>query len=109
MRLSLGITGHRDSNAAYHANRTAVEAALRSLFKAIESATIDAAKPRLHALLSPGADLLAVELALEQDWQVSAPLPFGKQLNAAINAHPASEDEAKALLDGKGESPAAAT
>jgi hypothetical protein len=109
MRLSLGITGHRDSNAAYHANRSAVEAALRSLFKTIEGATSDAAKPRLHALLSPGADLLAVELALEQDWQVAAPLPFGKQLNAAINAHPASEDEAKALLNGKGEGPAAAT
>lgn len=109
MRLSLGITGHRDSNAAYQANHSGVEAALRALFEAIESAAGDSGKPRLHALLSPGADLLGVEIALERDWQVAAPLPFGKRLNAAINAHPANADQARALLDGKGDGKAAAT
>lgn len=101
MRLSLGITGHRESNAAYHANHSGVDAALRSLFAAMESAAGDTGKPRLHALLSPGADLLGVEIALERDWQVVAPLPFGKRLNAAINAHPKSDRAAKALLEGK--------
>lgn len=99
MRLSLGITGHRDSNPAYHANHAGVETALRSLFETIESAACGSGKPRLHALLSPGADLLGVELALERDWQVAAPLPFGKRLNAAINAHPKTIEEAQALLN----------
>jgi hypothetical protein len=100
MRLSLGITGHRESNAAYHDNRVGVEEALVSLFDAIEQASDSSVKSRLHALLSPGADLLGVEIALGRGWQVAAPLPFGKRLNAAINAHPSSAEEALALIGG---------
>lgn len=52
MRLSLGITGHRDSNAAYRANSAGIETAMRSLIGAIEAVPGDVGKPRLHALLS---------------------------------------------------------
>jgi hypothetical protein len=102
MRLSLGITGHRETNAAYRANADAVSANLERLLTALESGEVDAPKPRLHALLALGVDLLAVELALDRGWQVAVPLPFGKVLNAAINAQPQSEEEALALLKGSG-------
>ncbi len=101
MRLSFGITGHRNSNASYRDNVDRVEAALASLMDAFESGSNDNIKPRLHALLALGADLLAVEIALQKGWQVAAPLPFGKALNAGVNAGPGSADEAIALLEGR--------
>ena len=107
MRLSLGITGHRDTNLAYSDNVDEVHAALLRLFGAVE---VDAGvglgsalKPRLHALLSLGADLQAVEIALRLGWQVAAPLPFGALLNIAINAQPVTTADARWLLTGEGE------
>ncbi len=101
MRLSLGITGHRETNLAYRDNAVGIAAALTQLFDAIDNGSTQEAKPRLHALLSLGADLLAVEIALGRGWQVAAPLPFGKSLNIAINAQPQTADDAHAILDGK--------
>lgn len=101
MRLSLGITGHRESNLAYRDNAAGIMAALRQIFDAVELGSAQDAKPRLHALLSLGADLLAVEIALGKSWQVAAPLPFGKSLNIAINAQPQTSDDARAILEGK--------
>jgi hypothetical protein len=102
MRLSLGITGHRDSNAAYRENAVEIEACLHRIFDAIDRDVRPDAKPRLHALLSLGADLQAVEIALRLGWQVSAPLPFGKRLNVAINAQARSVEDARALLYDEG-------
>ena len=103
MRLSLGITGHRETNDAYRENAIAVEAALCRLFTAIDAAAIKDYKPRLHALLALGADLLAVDVALRMGWQVAAPLPFGKALNVAINAQAEGTKDARAILEGSGD------
>jgi hypothetical protein len=55
---------------------------------------------RLHSLLSTGVDLLAVSTAARLGWELVAPLPFGKQLNLAINALPKNFADATALLSG---------
>lgn len=103
MRLSLGITGHRETNPTYRDNAPVIEATLKALFAAVDQVIGAAPKPRLHTLLALGTDLLAVEIALAMGWQVAAPLPFGKALNIAINAQPQTEDEARALLQGSDE------
>jgi hypothetical protein len=91
-RICVGITGHRDSNAAFAANQAEIGASLEHLFSTIDAVTArqsDApGKTRLHALLASGADMVAVEKALDHDWDVTAPLPFGLDLNIAINADP---------------------
>ncbi|HYJ53421.1 MAG TPA: hypothetical protein VEW04_09635 [Allosphingosinicella sp.] len=104
-RLSLGVTGHRDGNAAFIANRAAIEGTLRAVFAAVDgsAAKLSSAKTRLHALLAPGADMMAMELALEQNWEVVAPLPFGLELNIALNCRDVGEDDARALLHDDGE------
>ena len=103
-RLALGVTGHRNSNAAFARNRATIDAALIGLFDTIDAAVAGQAETwaptRLHSLLADGADLMAVERALVRGWQVAAPLPFGPALNIAINAHPATAADARALLAG---------
>jgi hypothetical protein len=114
-RLCLGVTGHRAGNPSLVANRPGVVAALSEILDAVDRAAARrgeaAARPRLHSLLAYGADLMAVELALERGWEVTAPLPFGAGLNIAINAHPGDGAEARRLLarDDSGGSEAAAT
>lgn len=98
----LGITGHRDSNAAFAANRAGIAAALDHLFSALVLHH-QPAPLRLHSLLAQGVDLLAVELAIKHQMQVTAPLPFGATLNAVINAHPETLADAQALLTGTGD------
>lgn len=105
--LTLAVTGHRDTNPEYDANKDDIRKVLSEIFALIDALTETARTTRLHSLLAQGADLMAVELALERDWEVFAPLPFGKALNVAINAHPETEAEARALLAGKGASDAA--
>lgn len=107
-RLCLGVTGHRTGNAAFSANRPAVEAALAALFARIgdlaeqERAALGKLAPvRLHSLLATGVDQLAARIAVERGWEVIAPLPFGRALNLAINAIPASEADVRALLAGE--------
>jgi hypothetical protein len=109
VRLSIGVTGHRDSNAAFAANRTQIETALSRIFEAISAAVVAepahlgaqaAAPTRLHSMLVDGADQIAAELALAHGWELVAPLPFGTALNVAINASPSNPDDARALLAG---------
>ncbi len=104
-RLSVAITGHRSNNSAFNANRARIEAALAGIFATIDTVVAGqrdiVAPTRLHSLLAHGADLLAVEHALARGWEVVAPLPFGLLLNTAINAHPASPENALALLEGR--------
>src|SRR5687768_15667296 len=105
-RLCVGITGHRAGNASLRANRDGVRAELSRIFDAIDAAgarqsPAAAAPPRLHSLLAHGADLTAVELAFDRGWEVSAPLPFGLDLNVAINAHPEDPEDGQALIAGR--------
>jgi hypothetical protein len=104
-RLCIGLTGHRDGNVALTANRADIEAAIASAFDLIDAVVArqaDAiATTRLHALLASGADLMAVEIALARGWSVSAQLPFGHDLNVAINSHAVEAQDALALISGR--------
>jgi hypothetical protein len=102
-RLCLAITGHRESNAAFAGNREAIAAALAKLFDAADAVShgsnMESAPTRLLSLLAHGADLMAVNEALARGWEISAPLPFGLDLNVAINADPATSEQFDDLLN----------
>jgi hypothetical protein len=48
-----------------------------------------------------GLDQMAAGQALSRGWELVAPLPFGRTLNAAINALPTTAAEARFLLTGE--------
>ncbi len=109
IRFSLGLTGHHAANPDFATNRPRIEATLARLLGAIDSAVAGTPPPfgsgsiaptRLHCLLADGADQMAAEAALARGWELVAPLPFGRDLNSAINARPASPADARALLRG---------
>jgi hypothetical protein len=103
-RLTLGITGHGDANPAFAANSPRITAALEDVFDIIQtalSANSDRPNvPRLHSLLAEGTDQLAARSVLARGWELVAPLPFGRRLNAAINARPTTPEDGLALLAG---------
>jgi hypothetical protein len=102
--MGVGVTGHRDGNTTFAANRGEIERSLTAVFEAIEEAlpplSDAASRIRLHSLLAPGADMMAMELALSRNWNVVAPLPFGLDLSIAVNCRNASEADARALVTG---------
>jgi hypothetical protein len=107
VRLALGITGHREGNAAFAANRAAIAAELERLFDLIDAAArreIDSigtpAPTRLHTLVADGVDQIGMALGQARGWELVAPLPFGRLLNLALNSHPANAEDAAALLTG---------
>lgn len=100
-QLSIGVTGHRAGNASFSANRDAIEAMLHRLFELIGEASTPAAPVRLHSLLSEGVDQLAARGALAREWELVAPLPFGHNLNVAINSAPLTAEDALALIRGE--------
>jgi hypothetical protein len=111
IRLSLGVTGHRETNPSFAAHRADVESVLEEVFARVDARMTAAtetlgllAPTRLHSLLAGGVDQLAAAAALRHGWELVAPLPFGRQLNLAINAHPAVSADAAALL--RSEAPA---
>ncbi len=101
-RLCIAVTGHRESNSAFACNRAAIETALAAVFDAADAATKNepnaVGTTRLVSLLAHGSDLMAVDQARLRGWEIVAPLPFGLDLNIAINADPTSADDALALL-----------
>ncbi|WP_340589132.1 hypothetical protein [Erythrobacter alti] len=102
--MSLAVTGHRHSNAVLEANLTEVEAVLSDLFDHID-ARMNASphvlgEVRLHNLLAEGVDQITARSALERGWLLVAPLPFGSDLNCAINAMPTTASDARALAQG---------
>ena len=103
--LALGITGHRATNPSFSAHAAAIEAALDRLFARIDAITAALPGPRgalrLHSLLVDGTDQVAARLALARGWELVVPLPFGAELNLAINAHPATPVDAAALCRGQ--------
>ncbi|MFN8733205.1 MAG: hypothetical protein ACK5ZD_08585, partial [Hyphomonadaceae bacterium] len=111
IRLCLGVTGHRDANPAFSVNRGAIEDALSQVFDLFDRAVARerlaepskaVATTRMHSLLVDGLDQIAARQAKSRGWELVAPLPFGRKLNTAINAHPADVDEARFLLSGVG-------
>ncbi len=105
-RLNLAVTGHREGNPAFAANRSRVEIVLTEILGVIaaaikaETAQGAVATTRLHSMLAEGFDLMAAQQALARGWELVAPLPFGFDLNIAINALPATADDARALIAG---------
>lgn len=97
--LCVGVTGHRASNPAFAANADAIATVIDAVCGAI-AASAGPVPVRLHSLLADGTDQLAATAALARGWELVAPLPFGRHLNLAINAHPASPADARRLLAG---------
>lgn len=106
-RINLAITGHREGNAAFAANRVRIERVLGEVLDIISEATkaeaphVEIAPTRFHSMLSEGADLMAAEQALARGWELVAPLAFGLDLNVAINALPTTADDARAMIAGR--------
>ena len=106
-RLAIGVTGHRLGHPAMAHTRAAVTSQLEALFDQLdtlvagEARTLgDIAPSRLLALLADGVDQMAAEFALARGWELAVPLPFGRRLNTAINAHAGTLADAQALLAG---------
>lgn len=110
VRLSLGVTGHRASNAAYAQNAGRIEAVVLTVLDAIATAVAEEAGPfgpgsiapvRMHSMLADGADQLLARAAIARGWELVAPLPFGAAINCAINAAPVTPADARALINGE--------
>jgi hypothetical protein len=108
-RLCIGVTGHRETNPVFVANRDRIERAFAQVLDTITQLLAEEARdpgaprletPRMHSLLADGADQIAAAAALARGWELVAPLPYGLDLNIAINAHPHTGAEARALLEG---------
>jgi len=104
-RLCIGVTGHRTTNALFASRKGLLHEKVHELFLQLEAAVTAEngqapSRPRLHSPLAFGADTLAVDEAIRCGWDVAAPLPFGRDLNIAINANPHTIEDAEALLRG---------
>jgi hypothetical protein len=105
-RINLAITGHREGNAAFAANRGRIATVLGEVLDLIvdsvkaEAPHVEIAPTRFHSMLSVGADLMAAEQALARGWELVSPLAFGLDLNVAINALPTRADDARAMIAG---------
>ena len=107
--VSVGVTGHRSIHPSFPPDTGNLEAAIAGLLAQIERAAKDTAvynlkdpKPRFRmvSLLADGVDQIAAEIALDRDWALQAPLPFGVDLNTALASSPINAQDARAILDG---------
>ena len=110
VRLAVGITGHRGDNPALAIDGRHIAAALAGIFAEIEASlraervatpALTIHPTRLHTLLAHGVDQLAAAAANALGWEIVAPLPFGRELNVAINAQPHTHADGVALLGGR--------
>ncbi len=106
-RLAIGVTGHRRAHSALAQRGAPVAQQLDTLFDQIagyvaaEASSLGEVGPvRLHTLLADGVDQIAAAAATARGWELVVPLPFGRALNLAINAHPPTAADAEALLNG---------
>lgn len=105
--LAIGITGHRELNKAFAGRRNEIARQIGAILDAItgvlhsEAQSITVGQPDLLCLLADGTDQLAAEMAVQRGWGLIAPLPFGKELNRAINALASSAADARLILAGK--------
>ncbi len=116
VRLCVGVTGHREDNPAFVAHRPEIEVYLAQVLDLIAAAVADepptrgagpVAPTRLHCLLADGTDQITASGALARGWELVAPLPFGLALNVAINSHPVTARDARAVLAGAESDPGA--
>jgi hypothetical protein len=110
VRLCLGVTGHRERHSLYQANKERIELVVGQILDQLSAIVTAEPEPfgpgsiapvRLHSMLADGADQALAHQALGRQWELIAPLPFGADLNCAINA---AEDDAKgarAILAGQ--------
>lgn len=105
--LAVGVTGHSRTHPSFPGDPAGLTRALEDTFAMIERIGTQTAihgmddAPvhfRLVTLLADGTDQIAAEAALERQWELCAPIPFGEDLNAAINAAPHSAADAAAIL-----------
>lgn len=110
MSFAVGVTGHRATHPSFPADTAQLDQALHEVLSQIDAALevargrmVDSpsANSRLITLLADGADHHAARAALHKDWDLLVPLPFGRALNAAINANPRNVEDTRAILDGK--------
>ena len=104
-KFAVGVTGHRASHPSYPGDPSDLRDALAGILSSIEKRLADAnaadRSPRLLTLLSDGTDHLAANLALDRNWELVVPLPFGRALNAAINSGVAAPETLRSILAGK--------
>ncbi|GAA4642949.1 hypothetical protein GCM10023115_09090 [Pontixanthobacter gangjinensis] len=99
--LHVGITGHREGNRAFDANKVEVKSVLTKVLEALADQIGETQHVvRLVTCLAHGADMLAAAIAKDRGWQVDAPLPFGRALNQVINTAELSADEFRDALKG---------
>jgi hypothetical protein len=105
--LCVGVTGHRDGNAALLAARDDVASVLDGLLASIDAMVQALPVPpgglapvRLHTLLADGVDQMAAQAGAGRGWQIVAPLPCGPALYGALAALPMSAADARAMLAG---------
>ncbi len=98
-RLTLGVTGHREANAAFRANRAAILSAIDTILD-LAQAGCDRAGLRgcVISPLAQGTDIETARLAVARGWDLRAPLPFGVAVNSAVNIDDPAER--LALIDG---------
>lgn len=110
VRLALGVTGHRAGHPGFSENETRIADVLAAILDTVEAGMAAAPEARalgpfgpirLHTLLADGTDRMASQMALERDYDLVAPLPFGRRLNRAINSLTSDPDEARRLLAGE--------
>ena len=108
--FDVAVTGHRSVHSSYPSDASDLTSTITAIFDQIERtlAALNLPKDapvhcrtRLLTLLADGSDHLAAGQALERDWELVAPLPFGQRLNAAINAHPENAEDVSAILHGE--------
>lgn len=108
--FDVAVTGHRSVHSSYPSDASDLTATITAIFDQIERTLVALNLPkdaparcrtRLLTLLADGSDHLAAGEALEREWELVAPLPFGQRLNAAINAHPENAEDVSAILQGE--------
>lgn len=109
-RLYVGVTGHRASHPSFPLDPGPLQGAIAEILSHIDEAlsrmTLPTGAPctcqaTMVTLLADGADHIAANTALERNWGLLTPLPFGRNLNAAINAQPVDAADASAIIAGK--------
>ncbi|MEO1221753.1 MAG: hypothetical protein AAFY42_10455 [Pseudomonadota bacterium] len=104
-KFAVGVTGHRAAHPSYPHDPSGLREVLKEILSTIEAGLpgVDAAhsSPRLLTLLSDGTDHLAANLAIDREWDLVVPLPFGRRLNNAINSGSADPESLRSILAGE--------
>ena len=101
----MGVTGHRAAHPSYPQNPSGLSDVIQDIFASVETnlakANATDCTARILTLLSDGTDHLAANLALDREWELVVPLPFGQNLNTAINTGAADPSIIREILAGE--------